>query len=144
MTNKLKRGQKRCSECQEINAARQRVCKSCGIEFVRKNVPIKGEILEWQKVEIGAKIQVINGTGPYYISSRDSEEASAGERVCMGSIGVFKVVGVDDKGIHAHGATKHNGGYAYLYMGVPYKSKLTGLYYEPYRIRFIQKKRLKE
>ena len=137
MTTKLQRGQKLCKKCGEINAARQRVCKGCGHEFVSKNTPISGEIKEWKELQKGTLIKVIQGTGPYYIAKRDSEESSAGERICMGDTGVFKVISTDHSGILVYGASRKNSGYSYLYMGPAKKSEITGTFLEPYRIKYV-------
>jgi hypothetical protein len=57
------------------------------------------------------------GTGPYFISKRDSEDGLAGEKICMGNTGVYKVVGLDNTGIVVYGAALKNAGYSYIYMG---------------------------
>jgi hypothetical protein len=133
-TIKLSRGQKLCPGCNKINASRQRVCKHCDREFISKNTPIKNEILDWKKLERGDYIRIVQGTGPYFLCTRDTDECTTGERLCMGNKGVYKVVGLDRRGIRAVGASHKNGGFVYLYMGEPYCSKETGLYYEPYRL----------
>jgi hypothetical protein len=137
MTVKLSRGQKLCKKCNEVNAARQRVCKSCGNCFTSKNSPIVGEIKNWKDLEKGTLIKVIQGTGPYYIAKRDSDESFAGEKICMGDTGVFKVISTDDNGIVVYGASRKNSGYSYLYMGQSKKSENTGTYLEPYRIKYV-------
>jgi hypothetical protein len=137
MTVKLKRGQKLCKECNTVNAARQRVCKGCGHEFMSKNTPIHGEVKDWKELQKGTLIKVIQGTGPYFISRRDTDESYRGERICMGDTGVFKVISTDHSGILVYGASRKNSGYSYLYMGVPKKSEITGTYLEPYRIKYV-------
>lgn len=141
MKIKLQRGQKLCKECDTVNAARQRVCKGCGHEFISKNTPISGEVKDWESLEKGTLIKVIQGTGPYFISKRDTEFSFVGERICMGDTGVFKVVGLGKDGIIVYGATRKNSGYSYLYMGPPKKSKNTGTYLEPYRIKYVKIKK---
>jgi hypothetical protein len=142
---KLKRGQKKCTECDFINAARQRVCKNCGHRFMSKNTPIKGEILDWKKLEPGALVRVIQGTGPYMISSRDTvendEKIKAGDKICIGYTGVYKVLKLDENGIQAYGNTAANGGFTYLYMGPSKLSNLTGTYLEPYRLKIEKGKK---
>lgn len=135
---KLNRGQKLCPSCKEINASRQRICKHCGNEFISKNTPIKNEVKNWRELEIGSYIKVVQGTGPYYIASRDSEDGIAGEKICMGSTGVFKVAGIADEGIQAYGASDKDTGYTFLYMGEPKRSKITGTYLEPYRLKHVK------
>ena len=140
---KLKRGQKLCTECGAVNAARQRVCKQCGHQFISKNTPVSGEIKDWKSLKKGTLIKVIQGTGPYFISKKDCDEAFAGEKICMGNTGVYKVVGIDDKGIVAYGASPKNAGFTYLYMGNARVSQTTGTYLEPYRIKFVKKSKRK-
>ena len=136
---KLNRGQKLCNSCQSVNAARQRVCKQCGHQFISKNTPISGEIKDWKSLQKGTLIKVIQGTGPYFISKKDSDEGLAGEKICMGNTGVYKVVGVDDKGIIVYGGSPKNSGFTYLYMGNARISQTTGTYLEAYRIKFVKK-----
>jgi len=133
---KLKKGQKLCPNCKKINAARQRVCKHCLKQFVSKNTPIKNEIKDWQNIEIGTYIKVVQGTGPYFLPKRDSEEDGvvARERICMGDTGVYKVMGIQKDGLITCGTTIRNGGFSFLYMGPSKKSKLTGMQLEAHRI----------
>ena len=137
--SKLSRGQKLCKNCKGVNASRQRVCKHCDTPFVLKNTPIKGEIKDWRLLEKGTLIKVIQGTGPYFISKRDSEDGLAGEKICMGNTGVYKVVGLDNTGIVVYGAALKNAGYSYIYMGPSRKSNTTGTYLEPHRIKLLTK-----
>lgn len=137
---KLNRGQKKCKKCSKINASRQRVCKYCGYEFKCKNVPIKSEVKNWKELEIGSYIKIIQGTGPYYIPKRDTEESKIGEKICMGDTGVFKVIKLENEGIVAFGATNKNAGYTFLYMGKPKYSETTGIFSEPYRIKKVKQK----
>jgi hypothetical protein len=141
MKVKLQRGQKLCPHCEEINASRQRVCKYCDREFISKNTPIKGEVKDWQQLEKGTFIKVVQGTGPYYISKRDSEDSRAGERICMGITGVYNVVGVSEKGILAYGASLKNGGFTFIYMGPSTLSTVTGTYLEAHRIKRVKRKK---
>lgn len=143
MTVKLTRGQKLCKTCNEVNAARQRICKSCGSHFVSKNTPISGEVKDWKELQKGTLIKVIQGTGPYYIAKRDSDESFVGEKICMGDTGVFKVISTDENGIVVYGASRKNSGFSYLYMGPSKKSENTGTYLEPYRIKYVVTKRKK-
>ena len=136
---KLKRGQKRCPECQNINAVRQRVCKYCKYPFQCKNSPIVGEVKDWEQLEKGTLIRVVQGTGPYFISKRDSEDGLSGEKICLGYTGVYKVMGIENTGIRVYGATPRNSGYTFLYMGPVDYSEATGTYQEPHRIKFVKK-----
>ena len=137
---KLQRGQKLCPKCDEINASRQRTCKYCQHEFISKNTPIKNEVRDWKNLEVGTYIKIVQGTGPYFIARRDSEEGVAGERICLGSTGVYSVAGLDSNGIHAYGTTRKNGGFCYLYMGPPHISKATGTHMEANRIKRVKRK----
>jgi hypothetical protein len=136
----LKRGQKLCKYCKSINAARQRICNSCKNEFNPKNIPIKNEVKDWQNLQPGDLIKVIVGSGPYYISKKESENSRFGERIPMGEIGVYKVTRVVENGIYAFGMTNRNGGSTFIYMGKPYISDSTGLIYEPHRIKRVKVK----
>lgn len=135
---KLKRGQKLCKKCNSINAARSKKCKYCCNDFISKNIPIKNEITDWRNIELGSYIKVIQGTGPYFICTKDSEDTKMGEKICMGDTGVFKIVGKDQNGLKVNGALNKNAGFSYLYMGLPKKSKNTGIYWEPYRIKKVK------
>jgi hypothetical protein len=143
MKVKLKRGQKICKKCNTINACRSRSCKDCANPFISKNIPIKNEITDWRNVELGTYIKVVQGTGPYFVSKKDTEESKIGERVCMGDTGVFRVLGIDKKGLRVHGASGKNSGFSYLYMGTPTVSKTTGINLDPYRIKKIKFKNRK-
>jgi len=134
-TVKLKRGQKICKSCGNINPSRSRTCKHCSSDFSFKNIPVKNEILDWRNIEVGAYIKVIRGTGPYFICNKDSDEMLKGERIHMGHTGVFKIVGKDQNGLKANGVSSKNSGFSYLYMGDPKRSKMTGIYWESYRIK---------
>ena len=88
---KLKRGQKLCKNCQSVNAARQRVCIDCGKAFQLKNTPIKNEIKDWKSLEKGETFRVINGTGSYYLLTRDCGEGEKGEKLFVGPNGKYEV-----------------------------------------------------
>jgi len=137
MSDKLKRGQKKCPECWGINAARQRICKDCLHEFAFKNEPAKNEILDWKSLQKGDLVKVIQGSGPYYIAKRTIDGYTAGEKIYMGTLGVFRVMSTDSEGIHSYGATSRNGGYNYIFMGKPHV-KDTGVNYSPYRIKKVK------
>ena len=138
---KLKRGQKRCTSCKTINPVRIRLCKNCGVNFIRKNTPVKNEVKSWQDLEVGSFIRIVQGTGPYFISDVDSPDGKAGERICLGNTGVYKVMKLDSRGIYAYGASRKNGGFTYLYMGKPYRAKETGTFLEPYRFTQVKRKK---
>ena len=114
---KLKRGQKQCKSCGAICASRSSVCKVCKKPFICKNTPVKNEIKDWKSLLKGDTFKVIQGTGPYYICSRDSEEGQRGEKIYMGARGVYRVVEVKPTGILVYGIGKKNSGYDFVYMG---------------------------
>ena len=134
MGYKLKRGQKVCSKCNQINASRQKCCKFCSNPFVMKQHQRKDQITEWQDLNNGQYIKVLQGSGPYYISKKEAEGYSIGDKICMGDTGVYKVVNTVQDGIIAYGVSIKNGGFTYLYMGDKKKSVKTGLFLEPYKI----------
>ena len=119
---KLKRGQKLCKSCGCINAARSGACKECKKVFVLKNGPIKNEIKDWKSLSAGDTFKVVQGTGPYYVCQRDSEEGTTGEKIYMGARGVYKVVEVRYNGLLVYGVSRKNGGYDFVYMGEEQKA----------------------
>ena len=114
---KLKRGQKRCKKCKTINAARQRVCIECNQEFTLKNTPIKNEIKDWKNLQPGETFRVVNGTGPYYVLTRDCGEGAKGDRIFMGAKGKYIVKDISENGINAFSKTVRGGYYEFVYMG---------------------------
>jgi hypothetical protein len=115
---KLKRGQKRCKKCQAINAARQRVCISCNQTFQLKNTPIKNEIKDWKNLQQGDTFRIVNGTGSYYILTRNCSEGEAGDKLFMGSKGKYIVQEVMENGIHAWSiSSPGNRSHEFVYMG---------------------------
>lgn len=133
---KLGRGQKLCPKCNNINAVRQRICKFCGHLFQPKNTLHVNEVTDWQSLEKGALVRVVQSTGPYYISNKgcQEDESRPGDRISMGYNGVFKVIRIDPKGIYAYGGTSNSKGCAYIYMGEPYHDEDTNIYYAPHRL----------
>jgi hypothetical protein len=138
---KLNRGQKRCKKCKSINAARQRICKNCQFEFISKNTPVKGEIKDWKSLEIGDYIKIIQGTGPYFINKKDTEESKVGDRICLGDIGVYRVEKKYRDGLRVSGVSFKNGGFSFLYMGKPKYIPSTGVHREPYRIKRVKRRK---
>lgn len=114
---KLKRGQKQCQKCFAVNAARSIKCSHCGGTFEIKHSKIKNEIKEWRNLEKGDLFRVVNGTGSYYILTRDCGEGKKGERLSLGLRGVYSVCKVLEDGIAVWGTTNRNSGFDYLYMG---------------------------
>lgn len=131
---KLSRGQKLCKACNGVCAARSQKCKHCGEPFIRKNTPIKNEIKNWKELDSGQEIKIIQGTGPYYICSSDSEERRAGEKIYMGCKGKYIVREVKGNGLLCYGIGKNNTGIDFVYMGDKEISQSTGVIKAPHRI----------
>ena len=131
---KLKRGQKICKKCNAICAARSRICKECGAAFISKNTPIKNEVKDWRALETGQEIRVIQGTGPYYICSSQSEEYEEGDKIYMGCKGKYQVTGIRPEGLLGKGVGKNNRGIDFIYMGDRKVSESTGVVQVAHRI----------
>lgn len=131
---KLKRGQKLCKNCNQINGARAYVCKHCNTEFdirakgnkvikkrkIKKYVPI-----EWNTLEKGDRIKVIGRSGNYYINQ-------AGEKTYLSDPGIYTVQGIDEKGITVYAS---DSGFGYIYMGVEELHKeIPNMYRSPHKI----------
>lgn len=137
---KLNRGQKLCKECGGVNACRRRKCIFCDTEFISKKTPIKHEVKNWRELRPGQQIKIIQGTGPYFIPKVDSDESAAGEKVCMGETGVYKVVRLEKNGIVGYGTSHKNARYTFIYMGPEKVSKTTGCFLVAHRLKLIKKK----
>ena len=131
---KLKRGQKLCKNCNQINGARAHVCKHCNSEFdirvkgskVIKRKKIKQYVpIEWNTLQKGDKIKVIGRSGNYYINSE-------GEKTYLSDPGVYSVQAIDDNGITVYGT---DNGFGYIYMGKeePHK-EIPNMYRSPHKI----------
>lgn len=132
---KLKRGQKLCKSCNQINGARAHTCKHCNNEFVPASItkknkiktkrPKKYEDIDWQELINGDTIKVIGRSGNYYINSM-------GERMYMSEAGVYTVQRKDHNGLIVYSS---NGGYGYIYMGPEIQSDLMdNMYRSPHKI----------
>ena len=131
---KLKRGQKLCKNCNQINGARAHVCKHCNNEFIKgatsKNKPAKikkqkrfEEISDWTSLKNGDRIKVVGRSGNYYVGQD-------GERQYLTDSGLYTVQGVDALGLHVY-----DGGYGYIYMGPEKKSDtIPNMYRSPHKI----------
>ena len=137
---KLKRGQKLCKKCKSINAARQRICIGCKQEFTLKNTPIKHEIKDWKSLQKGEAFRVVNGTGPYYVLSRDCGEGDKGDRIFMGAKGKYIVQSVSEQGIQAFSKTARGGYYEFVYMGKDHYSQDLNIHHRAHRIIKIKYK----
>lgn len=133
---KLKRGQKLCKNCNNINGARAHTCKHCNNSFksggepVSKNKPVKikkkkkfEEISDWTSLQDGDRIKVIGRSGNYYVGQD-------GERQYLTDAGLYTVRGVDSLGLHVY-----DGGYGYIYMGPEVRSNvIPNMYRSPHKI----------
>lgn len=132
---KLKRGQKLCKNCNNINGARAHTCKHCNHEFVSASItkknkfkikkPKKYEDIDWKELSTGDTIKVIGRSGNYYINS-------VGERMYMSDAGVYTVRSKDSNGLIVYSS---DGGYGYIYMGPEIQSDLMdNMYRSPHKI----------
>ena len=130
---KLKRGQKLCKNCNNVNGARAHVCKHCNNEFVsnnksatkvkKKKVKKYEEITDWHSLNNGDKIKVIGRSGNYYVNED-------GERQYLTDAGIYTVQDKDDLGLRVY-----DGGYGYIYMGPEKKSDtIPNMYRSPHKI----------
>lgn len=131
---KVKRGQKLCKNCDQVNGARSHVCKHCNHEFVsnsksksgkvkKKKVKKYEEVQNWRDLECGDKIKVIGRSGNYYIGDN-------GERQYLSDAGVYTVQSKDDLGLRVY-----DGGFGYIYMGPEVQSTLIpNMYRSPHKI----------
>ena len=131
---KLKRGQKLCKGCKQINASRQRICKWCDREFTLTNQKIKGEITNWQDLKKGDVFRTVNGTGPYYVLKRDCGEGKEGEKLLLGARGTYSVHSVEDNGLNCYGSSNRNSGFTFVYMGKKEFCEDTGTHRRPHRL----------
>jgi hypothetical protein len=131
---KLKRGQKLCKSCNNINGARAYICKHCNTEFstavrgknkFKKKKVKKFEYVDWQSLSRGDRIKVIGRSGTYYMNS-------VGEKMYMSDPGVYTIQRVDSKGLVVYGK---DGGFGYIYMGIEEPSKeVPNMYRSPHKI----------
>jgi len=131
---KLKRGQKLCKNCNNINGARSHACKHCNNEFATAKQPKskfkkkkvkKFETIDWKTLSIGDKIKVIGRSGTYYINSE-------GERMYMSDPGIYTIQSVNDTGFVVY---SNDGGFGYIYMGPEELSQhVPNMYRSPHKI----------
>ncbi len=131
---KLKRGQKLCKNCNNINGARAHTCKHCNSEFkagaTSKNKPAKvrktkkyEEITDWTSLSDGDRIKVVGRSGNYYVGPD-------GEKQYLTDGGIYTVKGSDSLGLHVY-----DGGYGYIYMGPEVQSTtIPNMYRSPHKI----------
>jgi hypothetical protein len=130
---KLKRGQKLCKSCNNINGARSHSCKHCNAEFVtainknkfKKNKVKKFETIDWKSLCRGDKINVQKRSGTYYLNSN-------GEKMYMSDPGIYTIQSLDKSGLVVYGK---DCGFGYIYMGIEQQSKdLPNMYRSPHKI----------
>jgi len=130
---KLKRGQKLCKNCNQINGARAHTCKHCNTEFVAKQSKNKFKQkklkkfvdIDWQSLVAGDRIKVVGRSGTYYINSM-------GEKMYMTDPGIYTIQGIRDDGFVVH---SNDGGFGYIYMGKEELSQhVPNMYRSPHKI----------
>lgn len=130
---KLKRGQKLCNKCNNVNGARAYACKSCGEAFSVKaqnsNVKVfrkkKYMEIDWKDLETNDYIKVLGRSGNYYVNDM-------GEKNYMSNAGIYIIKDKDHQGLIVYSS---NGGYGYIYMGPEKQSDLIENYYRsPHKI----------
>ena len=129
---KLKRGQKLCTKCNNINGARAYTCKHCNEPFevrakgskIKKKHVKKLEFIDWKELEIGQRIKVMGRSGTYYVNEN-------GDKTYMSDPGLYNIVGKDNNGLRVYGKS----GYTYIYMGEEKKSNLLdNMFNAPHKI----------
>lgn len=135
---KLKRGQKLCKNCNNINGARAHVCKHCQFEFIKSDITKskfkkkrskKYTKINWNELIKGDKIKVFKGGGNYYINDM-------GEKTYMSRPGIYTVESIDSNGIIAY--NNKSGGFGYIYMGKETLSNTIENYYRsPHKVAKI-------
>ena len=112
---KLKRGQKLCGNCNQINGARAYVCKHCNTAFeirnkktgvVKKRIK-RFENVDWATLEVGDKIRIFGRSGNYFVNS-------AGEKTYLSDPGIYTIFNKDDNGLIVN---DKGGAFGYIYMG---------------------------
>ena len=134
---KLKRGQKLCKNCNNINGARAHVCKHCNTEFVvganskskkppKIKKPKKFEHIEdWTSLSDGDRIKVVGRSGNYYVND-------IGDKQYLTDSGLYTVKSQDSNGLVVYA---NDGGWGYIYMGPEEPSKyVPNMYRSPHKI----------
>lgn len=129
-----KRGQKRCTKCNTPNGARSFVCKACSHPFSTRVAKVKKsrQIDDWRLIEPNTFIRVLSGSGPYYV---DSE----GLRHYFSDRGIYRVISLDENGLHCYPET--GGPHTYIYMGPEVKSDLCyNMYRAPHKLLTVNRR----
>lgn len=132
---KLKRGQKLCKNCNQINGARAHTCKHCNNEFKpgatsknKKTKPRKvkkfEEITDWKELKNGDRIKVVARSGNYYLNDE------TGEKQYLTDGGIYTIQDIDSSGLVVYA-----NGYGYIYMGPEVRSNtIPNMYRSPHKI----------
>ena len=133
MNTKLKRGQKLCKQCNNINGARSKVCKYCNKEFEIRGDPLtkikkkrnKNLIsIDWKTLNTGDEIYFRGRSGTYIVNHDGTKDYTTDK-------GVYRVVDIKDNGFLAYGKK----GNTFFYMGTERQCKwLSTLYNAPHKI----------
>lgn len=133
---KLKRGQKLCKNCNQINGARAYVCKHCNTEFdssknkkpgkiKKQRKPKKYQEIDWKELSTGDKIKVVGRSGNYYVNA-------IGEKQYLSDAGLYTVQKADTNGLIVY---SNDGGFGYIYMGPEVASEtIPNMYRSPHKI----------
>lgn len=138
----LNKGQKKCLNCDKINAARQHKCE-CGFSFqekkvidvvfvptVSKKVVVEVQELDWKTLNVGDVIEVLSGAGDHYINDSG--------KVYMADFGEYTVYGIKPTGILA---IEYNGNGTAFFNMIDNIPSITSsmIKKEKHKIRMIQK-----
>lgn len=102
---KLKRGQKLCKHCNNINGARARICKHCNTEFeirgdlltkIKKNRNKNLTTIDWKTLNTGDEIYFRGRSGTYFLNYDGTRDYTTDK-------GVYRVVALCDEGFMAYG-----------------------------------------
>lgn len=133
---KLKRGQKLCKNCNQINGARAYTCKHCNTDFdssktkkpgkiKKQRKPKKYQEIDWTELTNGDKIKVVGRSGNYYVNP-------IGEKQYLSDAGLYTVQHRDTNGLIVYSA---DGGFGYIYMGPEVASDtIPNMYRSPHKI----------
>lgn len=131
---KLKRGQKLCNNCNNINGARAHVCKHCNKEFEKRS-DFKAQVarkkkskltsnIDWKTLEQGQIIYINGRSGNYFLNDDGTKTYSTNK-------GVYRVIEVKEEGLFCYGRS----GNTFIYMGLEKQSKwLDTMYQSPHTI----------
>jgi len=133
MTTTLKRGQKKCSKCGEINGARSYECKNCHSEFLIRKKRKKKRVLpieDWGGLEPGTLVKVCSGSGPYYVDEK-------GEKHFFTEKGIYRVFKVDIEGLHCY--NDQGGSYSFIYMGPEREGLVSSMRKAPHKLILVNR-----